>query len=917
MAHSDPSDYPAVKMFGVYVKSLDISIAWGGQGGTMNMTLIEDPNNNVVLSRNSEGRVFDGIDEDGGTPKVGSAVYFKYQNLYFGGIFQRWSYKESVGGGREYSIVVEAPSKLLDGVAVILNQFNGTTDRDLRINDLQNSISSSAYTTAKTDGTNTVALGNNVDYRDIINVYNVFGSYENFSVGSFGNSLFNEAGMKCTMFFDRLQKLCGDWCATQSGFSGLPNPRGVTLKFGGQMKFGDSAFNLDILEVMKLVANTYGQGYRASGNPTFYKAPPAKHEAYRMKGPVVTANAAIQDITEALQYDYYWAVQHAAPKRNVNGAATEAFNYKDLPNGGGLIPEADIICRLVDKQAPSEPNFIKSYIDTEVPKGKVISYSYGKEQGDNKTQKMVWGGDRQRYYLVNTARALPITGKLGQDKYIIGQHLTSSANAMFNTTSNLIQIGNSYQSAGGSWKTTGFEMRMALAGHEAWENFKCFQTFLGIEPNGYNDIFLTPWGQKVDAVSNILNLLVEGKGNLYTAVMTNLTANGNRVWSQELQNISKRTFDAVKSAAEEFYGQTYFYPLFPAESENYYQMNYVPPDQFERQHAWELADAAYTRWKPTADLKFYDGQARLKAVSCWPLLANADYSALGSDYDFFNLPAFGTAMASTKGQADGALYWFGFRNGYHYVPWKSGAQIRNYDFITTPSFGLTWLVKQAFGINIPPINLIKTGNQALSIPIPPDVLQPTYAGIPCTSTRYRYGPWIAQFEEAGKAEVVADESLRPETFNSYGILQTQGLIQASVGLTPFTENESGQMEVVGAPESNIGERFAEYGPYVTNMKINIDVSGGVKTGYTFSTWTPNFGKLAKYNASRLEAINKNFLQFAKKQRDKIEKRPFPKLKFESIDFKEFAQRMGMNTPDQGVFVGDLLGGAVDQNDLGN
>ena len=118
-----------ITMFGAYVSDLSISLGWGGQGGSMQMTLVEDPDNDVEIGK-SGGVPFTGAPNKDGivAPPTGTACYFKYGSFFFGGVFQRWTYKEDATGGRTYNVVIESPSKLLDGVQCIIENFNGATD---------------------------------------------------------------------------------------------------------------------------------------------------------------------------------------------------------------------------------------------------------------------------------------------------------------------------------------------------------------------------------------------------------------------------------------------------------------------------------------------------------------------------------------------------------------------------------------------------------------------------------------------------------------------------------------------------------------------------------------------------------------------------------------------------------------------
>ena len=103
------------------------------------------------------------------------------------------------------------------------------------------------------------------------------------------------------------------------------------------------------------------------------------------------------------------------------------------------------------------------------------------------------------------------------------------------------------------------------------------------------------------------------------------------------------------------------------------------------------------------------------------------------------------------------------------------------------------------------------------------------------------------------------------------------------------------MELAEFPAYNIADRFAGGGPYITNLDISIGDSG-VKTTYKFNTWTPNFGKMAKYNIDRISRINKATLAFMQTERGKVQKKPFPKLIFEKSDPKDLAARLTTNRP---------------------
>ena len=92
-------------IFGLKVVNASCSVTWGGQGGTLQLTLVED-------------------DSSPDFPVLGTACAFSFGAFYFAGIFQRAMYKDDLGG-RTYDVVLESPSKILDGAQVIIDRFDG------------------------------------------------------------------------------------------------------------------------------------------------------------------------------------------------------------------------------------------------------------------------------------------------------------------------------------------------------------------------------------------------------------------------------------------------------------------------------------------------------------------------------------------------------------------------------------------------------------------------------------------------------------------------------------------------------------------------------------------------------------------------------------------------------------------------
>ena len=851
-----------VTMFGVYVSTLSSKVGWGGQGGTLQLTLVEDEDNGVVLEKNSEGIPFFGGSAN--SPRVGSAVYFKYGKFYFGGIFQRWGYSESTGG-RTYDIVLESPTKLMDGVQVIIEDWNGTTD--FWGNQFNNYDSS----TNLGDGSPEFNLIYGTNY--CTNVFNVFGYYENPTHGvngylqNFGAANVNSAGMQVSKIISGLEAL-----VTKSSSNALGGP--IMFSTTDDTTVAATEYSLDVTDI-----------------ENYQKITGVNFSEYRLKGPVKSLNGLIGEMAEFFQFDYYFSVQHRDTDIN------------SLSDGGGRIDDAEIKVKVLDRSQPPEANKIRQFVNEELAKPdaerRLTSYELGKEFGDTVTQKVIWGGKRTRYQKIGGNPAFDNHSLTVGDMYAIfgknndlrkSYNVVGSVSSVYGNVASPVSI---YLEGYGWYKASPFEMRYAMGGKEGWEIFKTFQTIAGAEPNGYNDIYTCPWTGKFDATGNLLNLLRDGRANGYDMTVSN-TQIAMKGWFAEQNALSDLIFSGVSGVASSSYAQE-FLCILPNEAPGFNYNVYVPADEFQEIKSWEISSSAFDSRPVTSDIQAFDAVGRVTSLVGYPLYSNADYSSLGSDYAMGQNSAAGR-LVSKKGGPDGEAIWGG-PLGTWLTVFKANAQIPIYDSVTTPDFGLTVLASYFFNIDLPPEAYILSGKQSVQFACPPDMLLPTFMGIPQESQRFSYGPWLTlnksvggNYSPFGKAQVERKESMRPETFGSYEELERIGGLEAQVGKSDMQETETGAMILTGRPDYNLGERFADTGPYVSNMSISIDATGGVKTTYQFNTWTPNFGTMTKYNIARIQDINKRTFDAAKKSRDEIEKRPFPKSKFQKSDISDLADR---------------------------
>jgi len=108
--------------------------------------------------------------------------------------------------------------------------------------------------------------------------------------------------------------------------------------------------------------------------------------------------------------------------------------------------------------------------------------------------------------------------------------------------------------------------------------------------------------------------------------------------------------------------------------------------------------------------------------------------------------------------------------------------------------------------------------------------------------------------------------LKPETFGSKELLDKAGAALTYAGTADLYASESGSVDLAEFPQYNIADRFNTNGPYITKMDVSVG-AGGITTKYQFSTWTRNFGKMAKYNIDRIAKANKERIAAAKSAAD--------------------------------------------------
>lgn len=797
------------KMFGAYVESISASIGWNGQGGSCQMTLVEDPDNDIIIN----------------LPPVGTACYFKYKSFYYGGIFQRWTYKEEING-KKYDIVLESPGgKILNGVGVILGGFEGTHFNEGAGYNKFKPYLNPNFTT------------------EIKNVWNPYGHKENHAFGGrFGAANTNSAGFLAGELLELLEEIS----------------RGES-SFGGKIEFGESEYTLDVGKLKEVT-------------PYF-----------RIAGQSATLNSIFQECSEILQYDYFASVE------------SESVKSDNLDDGGGDIKDPVIKIITIDKTKQPNSGAVKQKVKEAFDSGLLASSDFGQELSDEVTSRIVVGGPASRYYMANINECVPVWGKLGPKSYLLAPNFNRTSAAYQPNASVPILLDEMSEIGGGgtasilsgyfgnTYTATVTELRMSLGGMEAWLTFKVFESFA---KGTYEK---DPWVAGIEVTPVILRQLANGEVGALSLAATSL-AGAKKAYNPETQEYIKKVFDRVSKTANEFYGRMFLVPL-PYEpgglSNN---LKFVEEDLVEVA-SWDISSDAWVSNKPINDINFYNN-GRMKPVSVYPFAPNSDFSEMGSDYaSFINRNPLVTGISTSKtGFQDPNVFFLPQIAPNAFVVADAGLQVRNFDQYTTTDAGITFLSKYFFNIDVDPSRYLTPGKSSnANIPVHPAIEYPEWIGVPQQSIRYSWGPWYKSGDSKGKSEISIDSNLVPENFGSVELMNQAGQDAAGAGVATLSAHESGRIELAQFPEFSIAERFNNSGPYVTGMTISVS-SGGVTTSYEFNTWTPNFGKLTKYNSDRISRIYKATLEAFKRIAQDNPKRAFKPIQFGKGDFKEKGDR---------------------------
>ena len=876
-------------MFNALVESFSSSVGYGAESSTMQMTLVEDPDNGHTIKHSLDG----GVTSVDGFPDVGTCCQFVFEGFEFVGIFQRYNYTQGTDG-RRYDVTFESPSKVLDGVQVILNGFEGTT------------FSGNYPIYPAVDEQNFTS--------QINNVYNPFGVKENYSWGgNFGYSDYNaggfpvkdddgQTGIAAKGLLTLIEEI------SQSKFT-YDNPDGPAADtsfnsddkelIGGPIYFGHTKYTIDFGELKTLV-------------PDFF----------RMKGDVVNINAIVNECCEIILHDYVTIIDPVLTSVPVGNSGGKTVYEDQVRNGVVPIqyedddPDENVIgpvitFKYLDKSEQPQPGVVADLVENAKLGNTLISADNGQEYADVVTQKLMIGGPASRVWEADISYLIPVYGKDRNGNWLLGSGFEGHDSVPVEMPGGNVE------------QLTVNEMKYALAGFQAWCLWRemCINyptlAFSGADAGGLSSISMVltdmqirnmhawvpgTWASGLNGIRmRTWRLFREARGAAMAEEDRRRQGGGQPEdgapqgggGGQTAEEIVKPIYERILDTAQNYYGKTYMVmlPVEPGGLKN----NLRYKNEFETEAAWEIADSGWDPDFRVKDIKGYDDEGKLKAVAAYHP-GNAFQGHDPSEIETilpYSHPDWVMLMGAEI-EVDDQIYWI--ENPYADDNDNPFDDVTAMCHITCPQvqrieplkYFNNALSEIAHDILAMPsemgtakrgqLGVLRDGNKeslnqaedALTyLRGFPGVARPLKVTIPQESIRYSWGPWYKYGNsKVGKAEVEKDDDLRPETFGSVALMDKGAFALAHAGTADLYASEAGSVDLAEFPQYNIADRFNTNGPYITKMDMQVG-TGGFTTQYQFSTWTRNFGKIAKYNIDRIAKIWKNKIKRLKASREGV------------------------------------------------
>ena len=491
-----------------------------------------------------------------------------------------------------------------------------------------------------------------------------------------------------------------------------------------------------------------------------------------------------------------------------------------------------------------------------------VSNSAGIELVDSVCNKLLVGGNREDVWFTNAIA--PYWGVYSNGNVVLGSGSGDDHQILLDSTTWAIYgIGSTYH-------TDVAELRAALDSQESWEALLWFRNTSSYPQAGRAanlNIVSDVNGDIVSLLNNtpLSQITTLQFANLRSGAIgdvTNIDANKNR----------KNLYDIIRSYANDYYGKK-FQVAIPSV---YYNMTVNGQESNKFIPSRQIVESAYLDESAAASL-VSNGLVPLDINSfttnegkftCYVRFDNAesyDFSEIGDDEKFVQYnQGLGNYSVFIKCQVDESPVFL-----------DSSASYSPRAVVTLPG-----VVRQASNQNGAYDNvgvlrafLLDNGNSSSAIDsfinrMGADFLafgreaaaiQPVMAAIPMRSNVECYGPWWGGNGVLGKVEYEKDDSLVPWNFGGFGLMNAAGAAKVVGVVSNQAWSETGHVEFPGVPLQNLGGALIAGGPYVSDISCSVG-EDGARTTYRLNRYTPNFGRLTRYNVDKFAKLGKAWQQ---------------------------------------------------------
>jgi hypothetical protein len=348
-------------------------VAWGTNGAK---TFWTDPDPGFLgLPNTFDNRGYD---------IIGVPVFFKFDDLYFGGVVNSWKNVGSQGGNLSYEVEIRSLASLLNGCHLIIDNYAGTI-ATVVANSSNNPTGEDVSVPCHYDPNNPPNYNGTIRQGTLPNVFNIYGFLE---ADGFGNSGRTDRGIPAALIYDAVVTMLGPGTnASHSPFCpyGAIIGRGISDRDGNIID--PTAVNIAGVGG-RFTLNTVGicrnriaiDGVRRSMFKLDLSELPRPPSGLYMQGPSMSLMQFITEICDGSGLDFFIDFQ----------PVTDDYS--------GLI-RVRTVSRRSQPDKEVVKNVVTQLLSNNVPIG---TYNYGQEYNDQNTRAMYIGGKQKRLLQVKS-----------------------------------------------------------------------------------------------------------------------------------------------------------------------------------------------------------------------------------------------------------------------------------------------------------------------------------------------------------------------------------------------------------------------------------------------------------------------------------------------------------------------------------